>query len=61
MDASKESACWECEATTGQAVPVSLTLATGHALRVQLCPACYRRCYLPLIAQMPTPTRRTDR
>jgi hypothetical protein len=61
MDVSKGSACWECEAITDQAVPVSLTLATGHALRVQLCPACYRRCYLPLIARMPAPTRRAGR
>jgi hypothetical protein len=61
MDVSKGSACWECEAITDQAVPVSLTLATGHTLRVQLCPACYRRCYLPLIAQMPAPPRRAGR
>ncbi|HZO27554.1 MAG TPA: hypothetical protein VFH48_16380 [Chloroflexota bacterium] len=43
--------CWECEATTSQAIVVTIELPSGHGPRVQLCPSCYQMHYLPLIAE----------
>ena len=43
--------CWECEAATSQPIVVTIELPTGHRPRVRLCPSCYRRYYLPLIAR----------
>ena len=51
MGTSKLMTCWECEATTSQAIVVTIELPTGHAPRVQLCPSCYQMHYLPLIAE----------
>jgi hypothetical protein len=50
METSKVMTCWECEATTGRPIVVTIELPSGHRPRVQLCLSCYRMYYLPLIA-----------
>jgi hypothetical protein len=42
--------CWECGAETSRPQRASLRLASGATRTFQLCPTCYRDCYLPLIA-----------
>jgi hypothetical protein len=42
--------CWECGAETSRPQSASLRLASGATRTFQLCPTCYRECYLPLIA-----------
>jgi hypothetical protein len=42
--------CWECGAETSRPQSASLRSASGATRTFQLCPTCYRDCYLPLIA-----------
>lgn len=45
------SACWECEAETGELVTTSVGMLRRGALTVGLCAECYRRSYLPLLKE----------
>lgn len=51
QEASRVTICWECEAATSQPIAVTIEMTTRHRPRVQLCPSCYRSCYLLLIAE----------
>jgi hypothetical protein len=42
--------CWECGAETSRPQGASLRSASGATRTFQLCPTCYRDCYLPLTA-----------
>ena len=41
--------CWECETETPTTMTGTLRLASGAPRQFELCPACYRAHYLPLL------------
>jgi hypothetical protein len=43
-------ACWECEAPSSALIEAALPMPWGQTSMLRLCPGCYRRYYLPLIA-----------
>ena len=62
--------CWECGAETSRPMRAVLRLPSGLLRSFELCAACYRDTYLPLIAEMaggpeplplPTPSRARPR
>ena len=53
--------CWECEAMTSQSLAATFAVPSGAVGSLELCPSCYRTCYLPLIAEASVDASRQDR
>ena len=47
--------CWECEATTDDAMVVTVRTASKIVGEVALCPSCCATCYMPLARQLADP------
>jgi hypothetical protein len=47
--------CWECGNETPATMTATLRLASGARRQFELCPACYRDHYLPLLAEAAGP------
>jgi hypothetical protein len=43
--------CWECEAKTTRPVTVMVGTPVGLPRRLNFCPSCYQRHYMPLVAE----------